>query len=408
MKFRATFKHTLAASYIGYITQGIVNNFAPLLFLTFATTWDIPLSKITLLITINFGTQLLVDILSTGIVDKIGYRRLIVAAHLLSAIGLVGLGLLPQILPDPYIGLVVSIVLYATGGGLIEVLISPIAEACPTTNKEAHMSLLHSFYCWGYMLVILGSTAFFVLAGIENWWVLACLWALVPLVGAAFFLVVPIRQLEDDLETGEVLSLPGLFRTPLFWLFILMMFCAGAAELAMSQWASAFAEAGLGISKTMGDLLGPCLFALLMGLSRLFSSRMSRHIRTETFMGLCCGLCLVGYLLAALAPWPLLSLVGCGVCGFSVGIFWPGTYSLAAVSLRRGGSALFAFLALAGDLGCVGGPALVSLGTRILPGGSLKIAMLPAVIFPILLFIGVQVLSRRRRRGSAAVHPSKP
>lgn len=408
MTIRTSYKHTLAAAYLAYIAGAITNNFAPLLFLTFSRTWDIPLSRMALLITVNFGIQLAVDLLSALFVERIGYRRLIVSAHLFLAFGLVGLGLFPYIFPSPYIGILAAVAIYAVGGGLLEVLVSPIAEACPTTNKEAHMSLLHSFYCWGYMLVILLSTAFFVVVGLEHWRILACLWALIPLANAAYFLVVPIRQLNDDTPAGETLGTKNLLRKPIFWLFFVMMFCAGAGEQAMSQWASAFAEAGLGVSKTVGDLLGPCLFALCMGLSRLLGARIGRVMRVETFMAFSAALCVLAYLIAALSPWPGLSLVGCGLCGFSVGIFWPGTFSLSAAStsLRGGGTALFAFLALAGDLGCAGGPALVSLATEAVTGGSLKTAMLFAILFPALLIVGLIILRTRGKNRCRKSNPS--
>ncbi len=397
MSIRTSYKHTLAAAYMGYITQAIVNNFAPLLFLTFSTSWDIPLPRMALLVSVNFGIQLTVDLICAGLGDRMGYRVPIVLAHVLAAIGLVGLGIFPRIFPDPYIGIIAAIAIYAIGGGLTEVLISPIAEACPTENKEAQMSLLHSFYCWGHVLVILASTVFFHFAGMDKWWILACLWAIVPLANAVYFALVPLRTLNEDVAEDEVIPLGGLFKKPLFWLFLIMMFCAGAGEQSMSQWASAFAEAGLGVTKTVGDLAGPCMFAIFMGLSRFISSRISRRMRTETFMGVCCGLCIIAYLLAGFSPWPLLSLVGCGLCGFSVGIFWPGTFSLSSVALKGGGTALFALLALAGDLGCMGGPAFVSLIMDTATGGSLKLAMIPAILFPVGLILGLLLLRRRKK-----------
>ncbi len=396
MGIRTSYKHTMAAAYIGYITQAIVNNFAPLLFLTFSSEWNIPLPRMALLVSVNFGIQLTVDLICAGLGDRMGYRIPVVLAHVLAAIGLVGLGVFPRVFPDPYVGIIVAIAIYAIGGGLTEVLISPIAEACPTENKEGQMSLLHSFYCWGHVLVILLSTAFFAIVGIDYWWLLACLWAIIPLGNAIYFALVPLRTLSDDTPPEEVISLGKLLRKPLFWLFIVMMFCSGAGEQAMSQWASAFAEAGLGVSKTVGDLAGPCMFAILMGLSRFLSSRVTKRIKTETFMGICCGLCIGSYLLAALSPLPILSLVACGICGFSVGIFWPGTFSLSAVALHGGGTALFALLALAGDMGCMGGPALVGLVMDTLSGGSLKGAILIGILFPVCLIIGLLLFRRRK------------
>ena len=397
MCIRTSYRHTVAAAYIGYVTQAIINNFAPLLFLTFSTTWDIPLTRVALLVAVNFGVQITVDLLSAPLVDRIGYRPCIVVAHLLAAAGLVGLGVFPRLFASPFVGVVVAVVLYAVGGGLTEVLISSIVEACPTEHKEAEMSLLHSFYCWGHVFVILASTLFFTLCGIENWAILACLWAIVPLFNAVYFSLVPIRHLCEGEGEGSM-PLFRLLRTGTFWLFVAIMFCAGAAEQAMSQWASAFAEAGLHVSKTVGDLAGPCMFAVLMGTARLVSARLERFIRMEVLIGICCGLCLVSYLLAALSPWDFLSLVGCGLCGLSVGIMWPGTISTASSTCPRGGTALFAFLALAGDIGCIGGPSVVGLATDHIAGGSLKGGMLVGGAFPVLLVLGLVIHARAKKR----------
>lgn len=393
MSIRNSFRHTIYASYLGYITQAIINNFVPLLLLTFHTTWHISLSQLATLVSVNFGIQLTVDLASARFVDRIGYRPCIVFAHIMAGAGLIALGILPYLLPNAFVGILIAILLYAVGGGLTEVLISPIVEACPTDHKEAAMSLLHSFYCWGHVFVILASTLFFVLAGVENWRYLSFLWALIPLGNAVYFSLVPIRQLNQD--TPEDAMKPGrLFTRPAFWLFMMLMLCAGASEQAMSQWASAFAEAGLGVSKTVGDLAGPCLFAALMGLARLLSSRLSRKYALSRLMMICCGLCMVSYLVASLSPWPVLSLLGCGLCGFSVGIMWPGTFSMAAVGCRGGGTAMFALLALAGDFGCMAGPGFVGMMTDLSADNSLRAGLLPAIVFPLLLFIGLIVCVR--------------
>ncbi len=375
-------KHTLAACFIGYITQAIVNNFAPLLFVTFQQSYRISLDRIALLISFNFGIQLLVDLLSAGFVDRMGYRASIVGGHLFAGLGLLGLAFLPDHMPDPFLGLMISVAVYAIGGGVIEVLISPIAEACPTENKESVMSLLHSFYCWGHGGVVLLSTLFFALAGIGRWRYLACLWALVPLGNMAFFLRVPIWHVNGTEEKG--LEIRQLLRKEIFWVMIVLMLCAGACEQAVSQWASAFAEKGLGVSKTVGDLAGPLFFAVLMGLARLLHSRFSDRLPLHRFMVYSGGLCLFSYLLIALSPWPALSLLGCGLCGFSVGILWPGTFSMAAAEIRGGGTAMFALFALAGDLGCGGGPAYVGLFSGAFQD-NLKCGILAAVLFPVLL-----------------------
>ena len=329
---KLTYKHTLSACFIGYITQAIVNNFAPLLFLTFQTEFSIGLDKITMLVTINFVTQLIVDMLSAKVVDKIGYKPCIIAAHVFCASGLIGLAVFPGV-GDPYAGLLIAVVLYAIGGGLIEVLVSPIAEACPTTDKTGAMSLLHSFYCWGSAAVILVTTLLLLAIGSEHWRWLAVGWAAVPIFNAIYYGFVPVGKLQEE-EGGT--RLRTLFSSGTFWLFAVMMLCAGASELSMSQWASAFAESGLGISKTMGDLFGPCLFAVLMGVARVLYARFGARLNAPLTIACSCVLCVVSYLLAALSPVPALGLVGCALCGLSVGIFWPATFSLAIGRMPKG------------------------------------------------------------------------
>ena len=385
------YQKTIYACFLGYIVQAIVNNFVPLLFLTFESTYNIPLSKITLLITFNFGIQLLVDLLSAGFVDKIGYRVCAVAAHIFSALGLLGLSILPEILPDAYIGLLISVTIYALGGGLLEVLVSPIVESCPSKNKEKTMSLLHSFYCWGHVGVVLFSTLFFKIFGIDNWKILTCIWIIIPLANAFLFSRVPLAPLVKDGETG--LSMPALFKNRIFWLLMLMMLCAGASEQAVSQWASTFAERGLGVGKTIGDLAGPMTFAILMGSARAFYGKFGDRINLDKFMIGSGVLCIASYLCISLSPSPFLSLVGCGICGLSVGIMWPGSFSKASAAIRNGGTAMFALLALAGDLGCSGGPSLVGYISSI-ASDNLKKGILAAIIFPFLLIVGILLLKK--------------
>ena len=370
-----------------------MNNLTPLLFLIFRDSFGIPLEKITLLITFNFFVQLFVDFLAAKFADRIGYRKCIVSAHIFSAAGLVGLAVFPYLFSDAFAGLAAAVILYAVGGGLIEVLISPIVEACPTPNKAAAMSLLHSFYCWGTVLVIMLSTLSLTLFGKASWRLLACLWAVVPAANALLFARVPIATLTP---THEGMALRELFSMKLFWLFVALMVTAGACEQAMSQWASAFAESGLGVSKAAGDLAGPCLFAALMGLARVFYAKYSERVRLLPFMIGSGALCIGSYLLAALAPVPLLSLAGCALCGLSVGILWPGVFSIAAAQCPRGGTALFALLALAGDLGCAGGPTAVGLVAGV-HGDDLKAGLLAAAAFPAVLTLCSVLLQRRIR-----------
>lgn len=396
----AKYKKTVYACFIGYIVQAIVNNFVPLLFLTFESTYQIPLSQITMLITINFGIQLLVDLLSTGFVDKIGYRASIMIAHIFSAAGLLGLAVLPEILPNAYIGLLLSVTIYALGGGLIEVLISPIMDSCPTENKEKAMSLLHSFYCWGHVGVVLLSTLFFRVCGIENWKILTLLWVIVPICNTFLFAKTPMAPVIEEGAAG--MSIMDLCKNKVFWVLMLMMLCAGASEQSVSQWASTFAERGLGVSKTLGDLAGPMAFAILMGSARAFYGRFGDKIDLDKFMMGSGILCIVSYLCISLAPTPLLSLVGCAVCGLSVGIMWPGSFSKASASIRNGGTAMFALLALAGDLGCSGGPTLVGYLSS-MQSNDLRKGILAAIAFPVLLVVGILLLKTLKFIGGKLV-----
>lgn len=393
----ANYNHTMYACFIGYIVQAIVNNFVPLLFLTFQATYNIPLSKITMLVTINFGLQLLIDLLSVSFVDRIGYRASMLLAHICAALGFLLLTILPEVFSDPFIGLLIAVTIYAIGGGLLEVLVSPVMEACPTDNKEKAMSLLHSFYCWGHVGVVLLSTLFFKLFGIENWKILAVLWAIIPIINTILFTKVPMASLIEEGETG--LTIPQLFSKKIFWLFLLIMVCAGASEQSVSQWASTFAEKGLGVSKTIGDLAGPMAFAILMGTARAFYGKYGERINLDLFMIYSGILCVISYLCIALIPSPIFGLIGCALCGLSVGILWPGSFSKASASIRGGGTAMFALMALAGDLGCSSGPTLVGMVSSHF-GDSLNIGILSAIIFPILFLIGIGVSKAGNRTPS--------
>lgn len=383
-----SFQKTITACFIGYIVQAIINNFVPLLFLTFQSTYGIPLSQITMLVTVNFGLQLLIDLASVTFVDKIGYRASMMIAHVFSAAGFIALAVLPDILPNPFVGILVAVMIYAVGGGLLEVLVSPVVEACPTDNKEQAMSLLHSFYCWGHVGVVLISTLFFRIFGIGNWKILSVIWALVPICNGILFSKVPIASLMEEGEKG--MSVKELAKQKVFWVFMLMMLCAGASEQAVSQWASTFAEKGLGVSKTVGDLAGPMTFAVLMGTARAFYGKYGDRINLDRFMTGSSILCMASYLCISLIPNPVFGLIGCGVCGLSVGIMWPGTFSKAAATIPKGGTALFALMALAGDVGCSGGPTVVGMISGAF-GDDLKKGILAAICFPFLLLMGIML-----------------
>ena len=392
---KSKYQKTLIACYLGFITQAITANFAPLLFLTFHRTYQISLGRIAFISTAFFFTQLLIDLFCAKYVDKIGYRKSVVASEIFSAAGLIGLAFLPSLLPDPYVGIMISVIIYAMGSGLIEVLVSPIVEACPFDNKDSVMSLLHSFYCWGSVGVILLSTIFFAIFGIENWRILSCVWALIPLFNTFNFISCPIESLTDE---GEGFSIRQLFHIPIFWIALILMVCSGASEISMAQWASAYVESALGISKSIGDIIGPCLFAVMMGTSRSFYGKYGEKIDLMKFMIGSGALCLVCYLLSALAPLPFLNLVGCAVCGFSVGIMWPGTISIASKKIPLGGTAMFALLAMAGDLGGSVGPGIVGFVTQN-ANDNLKVGMLAGCVFPTVLVLSVLLLKGKRAEG---------
>lgn len=382
------YKKTLAACYLGFITQAIAANFAPLMFLKFHNDYDIPLGKIALISAVFFLTQLIVDVLCAQLADRIGYRRCTVASELFAAMGLVGLAFLPDLLPDPFTGIMISVIVYAVGSGLIEVLCSPIVEACPFEHKEAAMSLLHSFYCWGSVGVILISTIFFAVFGIDNWKWLACIWALIPLYNIFNFAVCPI---ERPTEEGTGMKSGSLFRIPLFWISIILMICAGASELSMAQWASAYAESALGLSKAAGDLAGPCMFAVTMGISRVIYGKYGGRLNLMKFMLGSSGLCLMCYIAASISNNSVVGLIGCILCGFSVGIMWPGTISICSGRIPAGGTAMFALLAMAGDLGGAFGPSLVGNITQN-SGDNLQTGMLAGSLFPLVLMISLLML----------------
>ncbi|RSX53904.1 fucose permease [Bifidobacterium goeldii] len=392
------YDRTVVACFVGYITQAVINNFMPLLFVTFASTLGIGMAKLSALITVNFVTQLIVDVLAGRFVDRIGYKRCIIAAHVAALAGLLVLGMLPTRVSDPYVAILIAIFLYALGGGLIEVMVSPIVEACPSEHKAKAMSLLHSFYCWGQLGTVALSTLFLFVCGADSWPVLACLWAIVPVIGIVMFAGSPMPRIVPEGTTA--MRFADLAGKPVFWLMFLMMLCAGAAEQGMSQWASAFAESGLGVTKIIGDLAGPAMFALMMGLSRTIYGVFGHRLNLTVFIAGSSALCVAMYLTAALSSLPVIGLVACALTGFSVGIMWPGTFSIAADAMPGGGTLMFALLAVAGDLGCAGGPAVVGFVASA-NGDNLRTGLLVGSIFALILFACVALMGRRRSRATA-------
>lgn len=409
------YKHTRQACYLGYITQAAVNNLPPLLFVTFQREFHISMEAIAALISMNFGIQLVTDLIAAKLIDKIGYRVSALASHILAFIGMISMGMLPYCLSRPYMGLCIAMGMNAVGGGLAEVIISPIVESLPGDRKASSMSLLHSFYCWGHVGVILLSTLYFVVIGTSSWRYLPMLWALIPLFNIFFFAFVPLCTLQEDGNSPAPAR--SLFRQPLFWVILCLMLCSGAAEQAMAQWASLFAESGLHVSKTLGDLLGPCAFAVCMGISRTFYGIYGHKIdlyHALKISGFCCVCC---YLLTTFSPWPMLALAGCALCGLTVGLMWPGVTSLAVKQFPQAGTAMFAFLALAGDMGCASGPGFAGVvsgyavkngsqwlaALQMTQDGGLRAGLLAVIVFPLLLLIGLWILNRRKQKNEEMV-----
>ncbi len=393
MKQKNKYYLTVRICRMTYLVQGILNNFLPLLFLQFIEEFGLTFNQISFLIVINFGIQMVVDYLSAKWVDYFGYRKCIIVSQFLSFAGLAGLAFVPSIVSSPYIGIIVCVLLYAIGSGLIETVASPIVQACPIDNKDGEMTLLHSNYCWGHVLVVIGSSLFFALLGIENWRMLSFLWSLIPFVVMFFFFKAPILSLvTGDKAVGG----RGLMKMPVFWILIVLMFCSGACEQGISQWISTFAEAGLGIDKATGDILGTCMFAVLMGSSRLLYGKFSTRLNLRRFMLLSGSLCFVCYLGAAVSASPVISLLACILCGTTVGIMWPGIYSISTEAIRYGGTGLFAYLAFAGDLGCTGGPGVLGFVADAF-SGNLKAGILSAAVFPAMFVIMLLLLNKKTK-----------
>lgn len=391
---RSNFKFTISACFLGYITQAIMINFPPLLFVFFKDSLGISPLQITVLIASNFVLELVVDALASKFADTIGYRRLVICANVFAALGLVSMSLVTIILPSDAIfyGLMVSMALCGIGGGLMEVLISPIIEACPTKNKAGFMSLLHSFYCWGQLGVVLLSTLFFRLVGIENWHFACFFWTIVPILGIILFAFSPINRLVEE---GKGASLGALLKNKAFWIFLVMMLCAGASELTMSQWASFFAESALGVEKWVGDLLGPCMFAFAMAITRTFFAKASEKIKLDTAIFISSLICVATYVMAVASQSPVFSLIGCACCGFGCGIMWPASFSLVSSKIANGGVLMFGVLALMGDAGCLVGPSLAGTVSDVF--GDIRYGFLFACIFPTIMAIMSVILIRQRK-----------
>lgn len=398
---KLSFKHTKYSCYLAYVTSAVINNLAALLFVQFSKQYGLALSQLSFIITMNFAVQIVVDLIGAKYADKIGYRTIVRLSQVFGALGLVGLGIFPRIFPSAYAGIITAAVIYAIGSGLTEVVISPIVEALPGDEKASAMSMLHSFYCWGHVFAVVVSTGFFYVFGIQNWSILCCLWAIIPIITFVLFKFVPINQLESGAEEGHS-GLGKLFSVKIIWLFLILMICSGAAEQSMAQWASFFAETELGVSKQVADLLGPCLFAICMGVTRVFFGIFGEKLNMKASLFASGLLCVISYLIAAFVPYSGLSFAGCAICGVAVGLMWPGTLSLASSIYPAGGTAMFAILALAGDAGCFIGPETVARASSAVSGAvsSVKTGLAFAIVFPLIIAVvcGILLCSKVKKK----------
>ena len=394
---RTNYKFTRLTCYVSYFIQAIAVNFLPLLFVTLREEYSLSLAQITFLITINFAIQLSIDALSVFIVDKIGIRTSYILSHVFPFLGLVFLSFLPQLIGNAYAGLLIAVIFMAAGSGLHEVLVSMILEGSNTDNHTTSMSLLHSFYCWGCVAVFVLSTVFFNLFGIQNWRILALIWALIPLLDLAPVALVPLRIPVPEGEQSA--SLKDLFKNKFFWIFLICMICAGASEQSVSQWTSTLAETTLHLPKSVSDLAGPLTFSVAMGLTRTMYGIIGKKFRLEKFMIISAFTCVCAYLLISFSPLPVFSIIGCALCGFSVGIMWPGTLSLAPGFIKNGGTAMYALFALGGDIGCLSGPTIVGLASSA-NGDSLDTGVLAAILFPVLILVfSILLAAQIKKRG---------
>ena len=392
---KLSYKTTMLSCFAACGVQAVIINFPPLLFVHFQDTYHIPLSQITLLVTVTFVVQLLTDFLATQFVDRIGYRASMLFAHVAAVIGLVALTVLPEIM-DPLLGLLIAVSVYSVGGGIIEVLASPLIESCPTDNKEKAMSLMHSFYCWGLVCMVLISTAFFRVFGIHNWKIMALIWTVIPAVNALLFIKTPIAPLIASGEKG--MTMGQLLKNRTFWLLAIIMICSGASEHGVAMWSSAFAEKGLNIDKTLGDLAGPMAFAVVMGVVRSIHGKYGEKMNLDKLLLGSAALCVAAYLTATLFRSPVINLIGCGLCGVAVALMWPGTMSKAAATLPTGGTTMFALLALAGDVGCTAGPTLVGMISDAMDS-NLKKGILAGTVFPAILLLCLLLWKKPKKDG---------
>lgn len=381
---------TKLAGYVGFIVQAVVNNFLPILFIVFRNVYNLSYEKLGRLILVNFVTQMFVDLLTPKIVEKAGYRKTAIMSQLFAAIGLISLGILPNLISDTYFAIVISVIIYASGSGITEVILSPMIDMLPTGNKSGNMAVLHSFYCWGQAFTVLGTTALVSVFGYHNWQYIPLIWAAIPFLNTFSFLKVPIVEPSPDQKTA---TFAELIKKPLFLLYMLMMLCAGASEIAMAQWASIFAQNALGVSKVIGDIAGPCAFALFMGTGRVVYAKFSKKVSFTKLLIFLNVLCFVCYIVVGFCKISFVALIFCAICGFTVSISWPGIYSAGARTFKNGGAVMFSVFAMSGDTGCAVGPWIIGIFADRF---GLNVGFAVASVFPLLMVLcGLYILKLR-------------
>lgn len=401
MNIARSYGLTKVACYIGYVVQAVVNNLLSLLFVIFnAQPYNISLEKLGSIIFINFAAQLFIDYISVFFTSRFGYKKCVVFAQATSVVGFVLLGFLPRVI-EPYFGILFSILFLAVGSGLIEVLISPIIEALPSDNKASNMSFLHSFYCWGQVLTVIGTTALVFALGNDKWFYIPFVWSIIPFINTLLFTRCDILELENNSAHSSALS---LLKNKSVYKYMVFMFCAGASEITMVQWSSFFVEKGFGTEKWLGDLIGPCLFAVLMGIGRIGYGILGKKVSLERLLCYFSALCFVCYLVVALSNNGIICALGCAVCGLSVSVMWPGVISLSAEKFHSSGTAIFSLMAMLGDIGCAVGPWILgliaeyafdyNLGRHLISAlninstqSNMQLGFLICSIFPLIMFL---------------------
>lgn len=404
------FRLTLMAARMGFFTQALVNNLAPVFFVLFRVLYGFSYLQVGILAALNFTLQLFADITSPNLISRFGYRKCAMTAQALCAVGLILMPGLCILTGGVYISFIIPVLIYSYGAGMIEVLASPIVEAIPDLPENTKMSMLHSFYSWGQMTCVALTTLALHFIGYERWFLIPVLWSAIPIFGIILF----SRARLDMADMAEKESEKGgrLFCRS-FVLMLIIMTCAGASEIAMSEWSSLFAEEALGVSKVAGDLFGPCMFALFMGMGRMCHAKFGERLNLSRLIKACSLLCVICYVGAALLRPAAASLIFCALTGLSVSLMWPGALSLAAAR-NNGGARMYGLLAAFGDIGCIIGPVVTSSVSEFADGNeriraigaayglsadktALRASLLAMALIPLVMLICLSLFSDKGR-----------